>query len=172
MVNGSVVLRSMTCNDFGLHALAALDQMGASGAAPDPPPPPPPRLPTAASCCSARRSQAAHHARRRARRPSQARLDPLLPQRKSRAILYSEGLPLQEVPDTDEELLAFWSSVAEVARHADAAHTLAAAARLLHELAGRRVAFVRSGGRNLRVKLAPPFARFEYDPVDAEGQPL
>ena len=87
---------------------------------------------------------------------------PLVPNRKCRTILYSSA-PLVSVPDTDPELVRYWSGISTIARQTESAHSLLAAALLVDELALRRTAFVRVDGRNLRVALEAPFARWAYE---------
>ena len=87
---------------------------------------------------------------------------PLVPNRKCRTILYSSA-PLVSVPDTDPELVRYWSGISTIARQTESAHSILAAALLVDELALRRTAFVRVDGRNLRVALEAPFARWAYE---------
>jgi hypothetical protein len=77
------------------------------------------------------------------------------------AILYSTA-PIQTVGDTDAELLQYWAAISTILREAKSAAALLAAARLVRELQGRKVAFVRSNGQNQRVPLIAPYAKWAY----------
>ena len=96
------------------------------------------------------------------------RVAPLVATRKSRALFYSAAAPVR-VPPSDTELLRYWGSIAQLvhattANGTSALRTLEAVAVITANVARKhKVAFVRSGGADYRVELAPPFARFSYD---------
>jgi len=89
----------------------------------------------------------------------------MLPDRKCRVILYSSA-PAAYVDDDDDELVRYWGAFSTIVSQTRSAHSLLAAAVLVDELVARKFAFVRVDGRNLRVPLAPPYARYSYEPPD------
>ena len=123
--NGSLLLRSQTCQDFVFDAVAELKSMGVA-------------------------------------------VLPLVPNRKSRGMLFTAH-PLKVVADDDAELLAYWSAVSELLRHRPSAHSIVAAFELLDTIVLQRhkTVFVRgSDGRNLRVELTSPYAKWAYEALD------
>lgn len=95
------------------------------------------------------------------------RVAPLVKMRRSRAIMYSIGSP-RPVSADDASLIDYWRAINTLISDGMASvkwvHTLEVLAMVAEEVAHRRgVAFVRSGGIDYRIELAPPYARFSYD---------
>jgi hypothetical protein len=96
---------------------------------------------------------------------------PLVPDRKCRMILYARD-PATDTADDDFELVRYWSALSTIVQQKSSANSLLAAAVLVDEFVRRRTAFVRVNGRNLRVNLVPPYARWAYEaPDDGDAKP-